>query len=332
MASFIFRRILYSIPLMFVISVLIFFIIQLPPGDYASWYVNKAKTFAGLTQEQAIELTEFIREKYGLDEPLVFQYINWIKNIIFHFDFGFSMHYNKPVSEMLADRLPRTLVIALICHFFATVIGVFIGIYAAKNQNKLGDNIATVFAFLGMTVPRFFLALLIMYWLAIVLHSDNTGAMYSPYYAVQPMSFAKLWNAIEHIWPIFAIAIFGGLAYNMRVMRGNLLDVMRMQYIETARAKGLSENRTLFRHAVPNALHPLVMFQGIALPYMLMGEIEVAIVLSIPTAGPLLVESIQRQDTFTTAALLFSLTIILVIGNIIADILLAILDPRVRNY
>ena len=218
-----------------------------------------------------------------------------------------------------------------ICHFFATTIGVFIGIYAAKNQNKLGDNIATIFAFLGMTIPRFFLALLIMYWLAIVLNSDNTGSMYSPYYAVQPMSFAKLWNGILHIWPIFVIAIIGGLAYNMRVMRGNLLDVMRMQYIETARAKGLSENQTLYRHAVPNALHPLVMFQGIALPYMLMGELEAAIVLSIPTAGPLLVESIQRQDTYTTAAILFCLTVILVIGNIIADILLAILDPRVRQ-
>jgi len=117
--------------------------------------------------------------------------------------------------------LPRTLIIALICHFFATTIGVTIGIYAAKNQNKLGDNIATIFAFLGMTISRFFLALLIIYWLAIVLNSDNTGSMYSPYYAVQPMSFAKLWNGILHIWPIFSIAVLGGLAYNMRVMRGN---------------------------------------------------------------------------------------------------------------
>ena len=141
-----------------------------------------------------------LREKYGLNEPLVIRYFNWIKNIVLNFDFGFSMHYNKPVSEMLGDRLPRTLVIALICHFFATTIGVFIGIYAAKNQNKLGDNVATIFAFLGMTIPRFFLALLIMYWLAIVLNSDNTGSMYSPYYAVQPMSFAKLWNlSLIHI-------------------------------------------------------------------------------------------------------------------------------------
>ena len=331
MLSFIFRRILYSIPLLFVISIIIFFIIELPPGDYATWYVSQTKALANITQEQALELTIMLREKYGLNEPLVIRYFNCIKNIVFNFDFGFSMHYNKPVSEMLGDRLPRTLAIALICHFFATTIGVFIGIYAAKNQNKLGDNVATIFAFLGMTIPRFFLALLIMYWLAIVLNSDNTGSMYSPYYAVQPMSFAKLWNGILHIWPIFVIAIIGGLAYNMRVMRGNLLDVMRMQYIETARAKGLSENQTLYRHAVPNALHPLVMFQGIALPYMLMGELEAAIVLSIPTAGPLLVESIQRQDTYTTAAILFCLTVILIIGNIIADILLAILDPRVRQ-
>ena len=234
MLSFIFRRILYSIPLLFVISIIIFFIIELPPGDYATWYVSQTKALANITQEQALELTIMLREKYGLNEPLVIRYFNWIKNIVLNFDFGFSMHYNKPVSEMLGDRLPRTLAIALICHFFATTIGVFIGIYAAKNQNKLGDNVATIFAFLGMTVPRFFLALLIMYWLAIVLNSDNTGSMYSPYYAVQPMSFAKLWNGILHIWPIFVIAIIGGLAYNMRVMRGNLLDVMRMQYIETA--------------------------------------------------------------------------------------------------
>ena len=147
MLSFIFRRILYSIPLLFVISIIIFFIIELPPGDYATWYVSQTKALANITQEQALELTIMLREKYGLNEPLVIRYFNWIKNIVLNFDFGFSMHYNKPVSEMLGDRLPRTLVIALICHFFATTIGVFIGIYAAKNQNKLGDNIATIFAF-----------------------------------------------------------------------------------------------------------------------------------------------------------------------------------------
>ena len=141
-----------------------------------------------------------------------------------------------------------------------------------------------------------------MYWLAIVLNSDNTGSMYSPYYAVQPMSLAKLWNGILHIWPIFVIAIIGGLAYNMRVMRGNLLDVMRMQYIETARAKGLSENQTLYRHAVPNSFASPCNVPGYCFTIYANGELEAAIVLSIPTAGPLLVESIQRQDTYTTAA------------------------------
>lgn len=329
MLSFLVQRIMAMIALLFFVSIVVFAIIQIPSADYASVAVAEATTLGRLSPEQAQELGDRIREEYGLNLPVYQQYMRWMGGVL-QGDFGDSFRYNKPVSELLAQRLPRTLAIALAAHFFATVIGVSLGIYAATHQNKIGDQAATVLAFLGMTIPRFFLAIVIIYFLVFVWGNNAVGGFNSAQFVFEPWSFAKLWDTLKHIWPVLAIAIFGGLAFNLRVMRGNLIDVLQLQYIETARAKGLPERTVVMKHAVPNALHPLIAYQGVALPYMLAGEIEVAIVLAIPTVGPLMVESMLNQDIYVTATILLMLSAILLIGNLLADITLAIVDPRIR--
>jgi peptide/nickel transport system permease protein len=247
------------------------------------------------------------------------------------------MFYNKPVSEVVGQRLPQTIMIALTCHLLASLIGISFGILAATRQYSWVDTILSFVAFLGMTIPRFLMALLLLYILVYRLDVQEIGAFYSSRFGGQPywlgwfdFNWGKLWNLIQHIWPVVAIATIGGLAYNMRVMRANLLDTLNMQYVETARAKGLSEGAVVMRHAVPNALHPLVAYQGVAMPYMLTGEIEVAIVFGLATIGPAIVGSMTIGDTYVTATLLLVLGATLIVGNILADLLLAVLDPRIR--
>jgi peptide/nickel transport system permease protein len=268
---------------------------------------------------------------------MVVQYFRWISGILFRGDFGDSFYYNRPVSDVIGDRLPPTIAIALVCHLLATLIGVGFGVLAAVRQYSWIDTVLSVIAFLGMTVPRFLLALIVLYVLAFKMNVQELGSFYSTRYGGQEywtgfldFNWGKLWNLIQHIWPVVAIATFGGLAYNMRVMRANLLDTLNAQYIETARAKGLPEGRVIMRHAVPNAMHPLIAYQGVVLPYMLTGEIEVAIVFALATIGPAIVASMGIGDVYVTATLLLVLGATLIIGNIIADLLLAVLDPRIR--
>jgi peptide/nickel transport system permease protein len=238
---------------------------------------------------------------------------------------------------VVGERLPRTIALALTRHFLASLFGISFGILAATRQYSWIDTALSFVAFLGMTIPRFLLALIILYVLAFKLNVQELGSFYSSRYGGQPywlglfdFNWAKLWNLIEHIWPVVLIATVGGLAYNMRVMRGNLLDTLNAQYVETARAKGLREGSVVMRHAVPNALHPLVAYQGVILPYMLTGEIEVAIVFTLATVGPAIVGSMTIGDIYVTSTLLLVLGVTLIVGNIIADLLLAALDPRIR--
>jgi len=329
MAGYLLRRLTSAVMLIFVVSILSFLLIQAPEGDYASHAKSFAMAQGGMSEQDAEAVADQIRQRFGLDQPLVWQYLTWVGGML-QGDFGPSFAYNKPVADLLAERLPRTLAIAAVCHALATLIGVLLGIYAATHQHRLGDTAATVLAFAGMTVPRFFMALLILYWLAFVVGSGAIGSLYSAEYVMAPWSWGKFVDLLQHVWPVIAIAAIGGLAYNLRVMRGNLLDVLRQPYVETARAKGLSETKVIFKHAVPNALHPLVMYQGVIMPYMLAGELEVAIILGIPTIGPMMYHSLTQQDLFLTATILLVLSLVLVIGNFLADIALALLDPRIR--
>ena len=328
MLRYLFVRILSSIPVLFVMSIITFAIIQAPPGDYAD-YVRGMLLLNNASQDVANAAAEQFRIDNHLNDPMIFQYFRWIGGF-FTGNLGHSYFYNRPVSEVVWQRLPATVGLALVCHFLATVIGVGLGILAGTRQYSWTDTILSIFTFLGMTVPRFLMALIILYILAFKLNVQELGSFYSSKFGGQPMSWAKFVNLVEHVWPMIVVATIGGLAYNMRVMRANLLDTLNAQYVETARAKGLHESAVILKHAVPNALHPLIAFQGVVLPYMLTGEIETAIVFSLPTIGPAIVGSMSRGDVMVTATLLLILGATLIVGNIIADMLLAWLDPRIR--
>ncbi|KFL27999.1 ABC transporter permease [Paradevosia shaoguanensis] len=330
MLRFLVVRILSAIPVLFLLSVVTFAIIQAPPGDYGDYIRSMLMNQGGATAEEAELQAEAYRQANGLNDPLPVQYLNWVKGIVTRFDFGHSLYYNKPVGDVVAERLPRTIALALTCHILATILGITLGVIAATRQYSWVDTLFGFISFLGMTIPRFLLAIIIMYILVFRLGVQEIGSFNSVRYGGQPWSWDKFVDLLAHVWPVIFIATLGGLAYNMRVMRANLLDVLNAQYVETARAKGLPEGAVIMKHAVPNALHPLIAYQGVALPYMLTGEIEVAIVFGLATVGPAIVGSMAVGDVWVTATFVMVLAATLIVGNIIADLLLAIVDPRVR--
>ena len=329
MLRFLAQRISAALVVLTLLSMVTFAIIQAKPGDYGD-YIFSMMTARGMASADAQSMADRVREQYGLNEALPVQYVRWITGIVTRGDFGHSFFYNRPVGHVIADRLPPTIILALTCHILASAIGISFGVIAATRQYSWVDTILSIVSFLGMTIPRFLLAIIILYILAFQLSAQNFGTFFSVQYSAAPWSWAKFVNLVQHVWPVVFIATFGGLAYNMRVMRGNLLDTLNAQYVETARAKGLSERAVVMKHAVPNALHPLVAYQGVVLPYMLTGEIEVAIVFSLATVGPAIVGSMAAGDIYVTASFMLVLAATLLIGNIIADLLLGVLDPRIR--
>jgi peptide/nickel transport system permease protein len=329
MARFLLQRISASVVILFCLSLVTFIIINAQPGDYGDW-VYTSLVSRGMLAEEARKMAEAIREQYGLNDPIVLQYINWIIGIVTRGDFGFSFYYNRDVGLVVGERLPRTILLALTCHILASIIGISLGIIAATRQYSWADQALSALSFIGMTVPRFLLALIMLYILAFKLDQQNFGTFFSAQYGGAPWSWAKFVDLVQHVWPVVFIATFGGLAYNMRVMRGNLLDTLNAQYVETARAKGLPESAVILRHAVPNALHPLIAYQGVVLPYMLTGEIEVAFGFSLATVGPAIVGSMAAGYIYVTATFMLVLAATLIVGNIISDLLLSLLDPRIR--
>lgn len=329
MLGFLTQRITAALGVLVLLSAVTFAIIHARPGDYGD-YAYSMLTARGVSSVEAERVAEAVRVQYGLNDPLPVQYVRWVTGIVTRGDFGHSFFYNRPVGDVIRDRLPPTILLALTCHILASVIGISLGIVAATRQYSWVDTTLSVISFLGMTIPRFLLAIIILYILAFKLNSQNFGTFFSPQFGGAPWSWAKFVDLVQHVWPVVFIATFGGLAYNMRVMRGNLLDTLNAQYVETARAKGLSGGAVVMKHAVPNALHPLVAYQGVILPYMMTGEIEVAIVFSLATVGPAIVGSMAAGDVYVTASFMLVLAATLLVGNIIADVLLGVLDPRIR--
>jgi len=307
-----------------------FAVIQLPPGDFATSYQTFLQTQANLSPKEAEAAANEYRKLYGLDRPIHEQYFRWIWDIVTKGKFGYSFAYKQDVGQLIAERLPRTLFLAFSAHMISTVFGLIIGIYSATHKYSLGDNLATVFAFIGTAAPRFFLAIAILYVLIFTFNYTEVNRFTSPIYAFAPMSWAKFVDILKHTWPVIAIAGFGGIARNMRVMRGNLLDVLNAQYVTTARSKGLRETLVTYKHAVPNALHPIIMYQGTVLPYMLQGELEAAIVLNMPSLAPMFYSSLTNQDIYVSGGFLLIYSSLLVAGNLVADVILALVDPRIR--
>jgi peptide/nickel transport system permease protein len=329
MVNYIFRRLIIALFMLIGIGIVSFIVIKLPPGDFASRY-RQYLIDRGAPVEEAERAAQIVREQYDLDKPEATQFILWIKGMVTEGKFGYSFAYRTDVGVLIADRLPKTLLIAVIAHAISTVIGVGLGIFVAPRKYGIWDNISAIFAFIFTSVPRFSIAIIVLYILVIELDQPSIASFYSPQYVFAPWSVDKVLDMLRHIWPVLLIAGLGGVARNMRVMRGNLLDVLGAQYVQTARSKGLRERTVIVRHAVPNALHTIVAYQGTVLPYMMQGELEVAIVLGLPTMGPLLYESLVNQDIYVSGSLLLMYGALILVGNLLADIFLSVLDPRIR--
>ncbi len=329
MLNYIFRRLIIAFFMLIGIGVVSFVVIQLPPGDYASAYQGYLIA-RGATADDAERAAQSLRAQYGLDKPVAEQFVNWVKGIITEGKFGYSFAYGKDVGELIAERMPMTILIAILAHAISTIVGVGLGIYVAPRKYGFADNVWAIISFILTSVPRFSLAIIILYILVIDLKQPSVSSFFSPQYVFAPWSIDKVLDLFRHIWPVLLIAGLGGVARNMRVMRGNLLDVLGSQYVQTARSKGLTENKVIMKHAVPNALHTIVAYQGTVLPYMLQGELEVAIVLGLPTLGPLFYDALVNGDIYISGSLLLIYGVLILAGNLLADIFLSILDPRIR--
>ena len=329
MINYILRRLLTAVFMMVGIAIVSFLVIKLPPGDYASTYESYLLA-RGSTREDADRAANMIRQQYGLDQPTMTQFYNWIKGIVTEGKFGYSIAYGKDVGVLIAERIPYTILLALLTHLISTVVGVGLGIFVATRKYGFWDNLSAILAFILTSVPRFSLAIILLFVMVFTFHQPSLLSFFSPQYVFAPWSLDRVIDLLRHIWPALLIAGLGGVARNMRVMRANLLDVLGAQYVQTARSKGLKENLVIMKHAVPNALHTIIAYQGTALPYMLSGELEVAIILGYPTLAPLFYESLVNQDIYISGSLLLIYGALILLGNLLSDIFLAVLDPRIR--
>lgn len=325
MLNYIIRRLLYMLVTLFFISLISFLIIELTPGSYLDTMLMQLRQRGGDINQSQIAALE---EKYGVHDPVYVKYLKWMGGVV-QGDFGESFQYNKPVSELIWGRLAFSVLLAGSSAIFAWLVSIPIGVYSATHRYTLPDYIITIIQFIGISIPEFLLALVLLVFASNILGLD-VGGLVSSQYVSAPMSWAKFVNILEHIWVPIVVIAAGSTAWLTRVMRANLLDVLNMQYVQTARAKGLKEQRVIWKHAVRNALHPLVMAAGGVLPLLISGEVVASIVLNLPTTGPLLLQALIQKDIYLAITMLMFLAFMLVIGNLIADLLLAWVDPRVR--
>ncbi|MQY59664.1 MAG: ABC transporter permease subunit [Clostridia bacterium] len=326
MLFYIVRRFLYMIIILWVVSIVAFVIIQLPAGDYLSYHIQNLKQ-RGITFIERDELRG-LEERYGLNLPIYAQYGKWVWNML-HGDFGQSFLWNKEVSELLGERLMLTVIISILTMLFAYGIAIPVGIYSATHQYSIGDYGFTVAGFAGLATPNFLLALVLMF-VFYKYFGLSAGGLFSPAYQLAPWSLAKVLDMLKHL-PIPIIVIgTAGTAELIRVMRGCLLDELRKQYVITARAKGVSERALLFKYPVRIAINPIISTIGWTLPYIISGETITAIVLSLPTTGPLLFQALMTQDMYLAGSTIMFLAVLTVIGTLISDILLVWVDPRIR--
>jgi len=326
MLQFILRRMLYMIPTLFVISLVSFTIIQLPPGDYLTSLVASMAATGETVDRAALAALE---QRYGLGQPIYVQYWKWISGILMHGDFGQSFEWNQPVSTLLWGRLALTFMISLFTLLFTWIVAFPIGIFSAVRQYSLGDYIATIIGYVGLAIPNFLIALILMY-VAFKFFNQSVGGLFSPEYQEAAWDWAKLWDLFKHLWIPVVIIGTAGTAGLIRIMRANLLDELHKPYVVTARAKGLSEERLLLKYPVRVALNPFVSTVGWTLPALVSGEAIVSIVLSLPTTGPLLLRALMSQDMYLAGSFIMLLSTLTVIGTLVSDVLLAWLDPRIR--
>lgn len=326
MAAFILRRVLWMIVTLFLISVITFVLIEAAPGSALSVELSRLASVGGRVSTEQIAALE---EQYGVHDPLHVKYAKWAGGFI-QGDFGQSFSFRAPVTDLIWDRLGLTLLLTTSSLLVAWLIAIPIGVYSATHRYSIPDYIITLIQFIGVAIPEFLLALLVLVFASRVLGIE-VGGLFSVQYRNADWSFGKFVDLLAHLWiPVVVIAA-GSTAWLTRVMRANLLDVLNQQYVQTARAKGVHETKVIWKHAVRNAVHPLIMALGTALPTLISGEAIVSIVLNLPTVGPMFIEALVNQDMYLAATLLMFLSLLLLVGNLLADILLAWVDPRVRT-
>jgi peptide/nickel transport system permease protein len=326
LAAYILRRLLLMIPTLIAISVVSFIIIQLPPGDFLDSMLAEMEAQGGRMDDQQVAA---IRARYGLDQPVWVQYFDWIGGILLRGDFGMSFEWNRPVSELLWDRLGLTVAVAFSALIATWLIAFPIGIYSAVRKYSVGDYVFTAFGMIGLATPSFLVALILMY-VAFAYFGQSVGGLFSPEYRDAPWSWGKFTDLLAHIWiPLLVIAT-NGTAGLIRILRANLLDELDKPYVVTARAKGLTEARLLVKYPIRAALNPFVSSLGYVLVGIVSGEAIISVVLNLPTTGPLLLQALKAQDMYLAASFILMLSVLTVIGTLLSDILLAVLDPRIR--
>lgn len=307
------------------VSVIAFVIIQLPPGDYMTSYITLLNS-RGEVVDQAFVAA--LRHQYGLDQPTYVQYWTWVSGIV-QGNLGYSFEWNRPVNELIGERLAYSVMLSLISLFVSYVVAVPIGIYSATHQYRFGDYLFTVFGFIGLALPSFMVALLFMFF-AFKYFGLSPGGLFSPQYLTQPWSWAKLGDMLVHLpVPIIIIGL-GGMASIIRVVRATTLDELQKPYVMTARSKGLAENRLLYKYPVRMAINPLASQIGWIFPAIVSGETIVGIVLNLPTTGPLLLAALLSQDMYLAGSLIMFLATLTILGMLFSDLLIVWLDPRIR--
>jgi peptide/nickel transport system permease protein len=327
MFVFILKRLMLMVPTMLVISVIVFIVIQLPPGDFLDTLASQlASQGEGLSDSQIA----LLRERYGLEQPLLVQYFKWIVNIVTSLDFGQSFEWNKPVLDVVAPRLWVTLGIALMALALTALVAIPIGIHVSLRQYSLSDNLATFGAFLGLAVPNVLMTLVLMY-ASFTLLGSSPGGLFSDAYRDAPWSLARVGDLLAHLWIPVVVLASAGAAEIVRVMRATMLDELSKPYVETARAKGLPERRLTLKYPARVAINPIVSKLGWMIPIIVSSEAVVSIVADIPTTGPLLLRALLAQDMYLAGAIILLLAFLTVVGTLISDILLALIDPRIRH-
>jgi peptide/nickel transport system permease protein len=327
MLTYLVRRILVMIPTLLVISVLIFAIIQLPEGDYLTSQIAELESMGETVAKEQIE---FLRKQYGLDEPFVVQYFHWLGGML-RGDFGYSFEYKLPVSEVVGDRLFLSFLLSFSTIIFTWVVAFPIGVYSATHQYSWSDHGLTFLGFLGLATPNFLLALVLLYF-ANVTFGTSIGGLMDPVYLNEPMSWDKLLSVLEHLWIPVVVIGTSHTAGMIRRLRANLLDELQKQYVVTGRAKGLPPFRLLMKYPLRMALNPFVADIGNLLPQVVSGAAIVAIVLSLPTTGPMLLAALRSQDMYLAGSFLMFLSLLTVIGMFLSDLALSALDPRIRLH
>lgn len=326
MPQYILKRVLYMIPTLFGLSLIAFMIIQLPPGDYVTSMISSMQDSGANVDPRQVER---LREIYGFNDPIWLQYLKWIGGILFRGDFGYSFEWNRPVADLIWERMGSTLAISVAALLFVWAVALPIGIYSAVRRHSVGDYVFTFIGFIGLAVPNFILALTLMY-MSYRYFGQSVGGLFSPEYVDAPWSWGKFVDLLAHLWiPIIVIGT-AGTAAMIRVLRANLSDELRKPYVITAKAKGLPEYKVVLKYPVRIALNPFVSAIGWVLPELVSGVTITAIVLNLPTAGPLLLRALISQDMYLAGSFILLMGVLTLIGMLVSDLLLALLDPRIR--